>query len=200
MSCHPNPIIWVLTVLQTLGCPSIKYWIDLSKVTLEKIKIKSPLKTNFISWDDPKARPSMPNPLRPVQARRPPWHGSRGGAGPVHLVAEDSVLFPNPASPPDVLGSSSVSGSCHSQPPLIPARSECCLGPCAPVTGRGCSSEPRRSDGVSFLQHSRGLGAWVITCALCVPGNSHPPLNSWLSLCLFSRDVADVGTTVPQLV
>ena len=48
-SCHPNPIIWVLTLLQTLGCPSIKYWIDLSRSRLEKIKIKSPLKTYFIS-------------------------------------------------------------------------------------------------------------------------------------------------------
>lgn len=48
--CHPHPITQVLTLLQTLGCPSIKYWLDLSRSRLEKIKIKSPLKTYFISW------------------------------------------------------------------------------------------------------------------------------------------------------
>lgn len=58
------PSIWVLTLLQTLGCPSIKYWIDLLRLRLEKIKIRSPLKIYFISWDnDTKVNLSMPNLL-----------------------------------------------------------------------------------------------------------------------------------------
>lgn len=137
----------------------------------------------------------------------PPGHGSRGGAGPVDPVVEDSVLFANPASPPDVLGSSSISGSCHSQPPLIPARFLSAAWDHLPQSsGRGAAQSPGGQMKSLFFSTPGGWDLGGHTCSLRPPeaaassGDSHPPLNSWLSLCLFSRNAADVGTTVPQLV
>lgn len=125
-SCHPHPITQVLTLLQTLGCPSIKYWLDLSRSRLEKIKIKSPLKTYFISWhNDTKVILTRPLLVTSAKVQEAQAHKEVEAGQELGWWASQRICghFQTPVLALTSWGSCSVNGSCHAFPPLIPTQS-----------------------------------------------------------------------------